>query len=547
MTSTPSKLATALVRDAALEVLRRHGCTTIFANPGSTEIPLLIDLPPDFRFVLALHEASVVGMATGWSLARLEPALVNLHTAAGLGNAVGALATARTNRAPLLVVVGQQDRRHLAFEPFLAGKLHGLAGEYPVWTHQPARPEDVPGALARGWHEAQAGRGPAIVIVPMDDWLAPIAQELELAAPKLVRRSSAVDPAAIAELAELIGKASAPALVAGAGADNPDAWAALATLAEILDCPVWQESFGARAGFPQGNPRFAGHLPAGRTRLRQTLAGHDVVVAVGCPVFRQHNYEPGPLVDAGTLLAVVTEDPGEAHCSPADIAVIAPVGPACRELIAQLGKRPRAASASGAGPQPPPVRASRKPLASQARRLMLPRESLQTLSERLPPDAIVIEETPSSRIEFETCLPALKPFSQLHAANGGLGFAMPAAIGIRMADPTRPVVAVLGDGSALYTIQALWSAAHYDCGALFIVLANGRYAVMDHLAEVLGGGASVPWPTFEEVSLSGIARAFGCAAERIEDHDQLVRILDRIFPDLASRTDPLLLEIMVDS
>src|SRR3954449_7030683 len=161
------------VRDATYEVLRRLELTTIFSNPGSTEVPFLAGLPDDLRFVLALHEGSVVGMAAGHALGRGAPALVLLHSTPGLGNAVAALATARLNRAPLVVVVGQQDRRHLALDPFLAGKLAGLAGEYPVWSDQPARAQDVPGAIVRASHEAATGRGPAIMIVPMDDWLAP--------------------------------------------------------------------------------------------------------------------------------------------------------------------------------------------------------------------------------------------------------------------------------------------------------------------------------------------------------------------------------------
>ena len=161
------------VRDAAFDVLRRLGGTTLFSNPGSTEIPLLTDLPPDLSFTLALHEGSVVGMATGWALARDSPAVVILHTTAGLGNAVGALATARVNRAPLVVLVGQQDRRHLGYEPFLTGmSLDRLAGDYPVWTGQPARAQDVPAMVARAWREAEQHRGPALVVVPMDDWSA---------------------------------------------------------------------------------------------------------------------------------------------------------------------------------------------------------------------------------------------------------------------------------------------------------------------------------------------------------------------------------------
>jgi len=180
-------VTTTTVRDATFDVLRERGLTTLFANPGSTEIQLLSGLPADLRFVLALHESSVVGMATGLALATGEPSLVILHTTAGLGNGVAALATARVNRAPLVVIVGQQDRRHLATQPFLAGKLDGLAGEYPVSVEQPVRAQDVPGAISRAYHAARTHRGPALVIVPMDDWLAPADEGLRPAAPKRLR------------------------------------------------------------------------------------------------------------------------------------------------------------------------------------------------------------------------------------------------------------------------------------------------------------------------------------------------------------------------
>ena len=183
------------VRDAVVDVLRERGLTTLFANPGSTEVPFLSGLPDDLEFVLALHEASVVGIATGWAIARAEPALALLHTTAGLGNAVGALATARVNRAPLVVLVGQQDRRHLAHEPFLTGRLRSLAGEYPVWVDQPVRPQDLPGSISRAYHEAVTGKGPAIVIAPMDDWAAPAGDPANQAAPGSVVRAAAVDPA----------------------------------------------------------------------------------------------------------------------------------------------------------------------------------------------------------------------------------------------------------------------------------------------------------------------------------------------------------------
>jgi benzoylformate decarboxylase len=521
------------VRDATFDVFRRRGLTTIFSNPGSTEVPFLTALPDDLRFVLALHEASVVGLATGWALGRGEPALAVLHTTAGLGNAVGALATARVNRAPLVVLVGQQDRRHLAFEPFLTGRLAGLAGDYPVRVDQPQRPQDVPGALDRAWHEAATGLGPALVIVPMDDWHAPAGEAHEHAAPGRVARAAAADDHAVTELAALLEDAAAPALVVGAGADDAETWAALVELAGRLRCPVWQESFGARAGFPQDHDLFAGHLPADRTRLRETLAPYDLVVAVGAPVFRQYPFDEGPLVEPGTRTAMVSSDPAEVHRSAVELALLAPPAAVCTALARLVPARDSAPSpferpAALAPPQ------SGEPLRAA--------HVLDALAARLPRDAVVVEETPSNRPELHARVPARAPLGFLSAAMGGLGFALPGAIGVRMALPERPVVAIVGDGSSLYSVQALWTAAHYGVGALFVILANGGYAVMDRLAEREGGVP--PWPAFE-VDVEGLARALGCPARRLAEYDELVRALDEVMPSLASRREPLLLEVVV--
>lgn len=522
------------IRDAAFDVLRRLGSTTIFANPGSTEVPLLVDLPEGFRFVLGLHEGAVVGMATGWAVARDSPALVVLHTTAGLGNAVGALATARVNRAPLVVLVGQQDRRHLAFAPFLAGdQLSLLAGDYPVWVDQPVRPQDVPGALLRAHHEAEAGGGPALVIVPMDDWEAPHDDSGGVAAPDRVFRAREAPPEAIAELARLVEEARSPAIVVGAGADDRGTWSVLVALAERLESPVWQEAFGARAGFPQDHRLFAGHLPAGRSALRGALAPHDLVVVVGAPAFRQYAYEPGRFLDESTRVAVVTEHAEEAHRSPADVAVVASPGAVCAALLRQVTARDGAPPAPVERPSAPSPPAAGEPLHAG--------HVLAAIAERLPEDAIVVEETPSSRAELHARAPARKPLGFLSAAMGGLGFAMPAAIGLRMALPERPVVAVVGDGSSLYAIQSLWSAARYGVGALFVVLSNGGYAIMDELAARQGGAG--PWPDLDDIDVCLLARGLACDARRVDRYEDLLEALDSLLPTLAGRGTPLVLDV----
>lgn len=515
------------VRDATLDFLRRRDLTSIFSNPGSTEVPFLSDLPDDLRFVLGLHEGAVVSMASGYALARRRPSFVLLHTTAGFGNAVNAISTARVNRTPLVIVVGQQDRRHIQFEPFLAGKLRGLAGDYPVWFEEPARAQNVVGALERAYHEAETRRGPAVVVVPMGDWLEPAGEPHEVAAPARVLRPATFDEEAVGALADLLERAERPALVAGARMDTEEKWAALVTLAESLGAPVYQEAFSGQAGFPQDHRQWAGLLPFDRPRLRETLAPYDLVLAVGAPVLRQSPYHEGPFA-LRARFAVVTDDPDEAHRSAVDLAVLASPAAVCSALAARVTRPASMQFTRPRWPDPAPGKAG---------------EVLRALGERVPEDVVLVEECPSNQVELTYRIPARRPLGFVSAAMGGLGWGLSAAIGLRMGLPNRPVVAVVGDGSTLFGIHGLWTAAHYRVGVLFVVLKNGGYRIMDQLAA--GAGGAGPWPSFGEVDIAAIARGFGCDARRVEVADAAAA-LHEVVPTLRDRDTPLLLEIDVE-
>ncbi|MCD4534307.1 thiamine pyrophosphate-dependent enzyme [Nocardioides sp. cx-169] len=524
------------VRDQLFETLRHLEMTTIFANPGSTEVALLTDLPDDLDFVLALHENSVVAMAAGHALAADRPSLVLLHTTAGFGNAVGAIATARTNHAPLVILVGQQDRRHIASEPFLAGHLDGLAGDYPVSIRTPACAQAIPGAVQRAYHEAVLGRGPAVVIVPMGDWDEPAEEQARPAAPTVVRRSQAADPVLGAELSARLDAARHPAIVVGPEADSPEAWRAIAALADRLDAPVWQESSASQAGFAHDHPRFRGHLPPLRPGLRKALADHDLVLVVGGPAFRQGTYRPGPFVEPGTDVVVVTQLEDVATYSAADLVVLGDVVAVVADLAERVAPR---ADATAFEPRDLThlVPATDGPLRAE--------HVYAAVAARLPAESTVLEESPSTRSKLLELMPARAPFGFLTIAQGGLGFAIPASTGVKMARPDRPVVAMVGDGASLYGIQALWSAAHYRVGTLYVILNNGGYAVMDRLAADHGG--KPPWPGFGEIDPGLLAQGFGCASIRVESHEQLLAVLDEVVPTLGERREPLLLDVRVES
>ena len=245
-------------------------------------------------------------------------------------------------------------------------------------------------------------------------------------------RAASAGSAAADQVAVYLADARSPALVVGAGTDDAESWKALQALAERLNCPVWQEAFGARAGYPQDHPLFAGHLPSGRSELRKALAQHDVILAIGAPVFRQYPFESGPLVEPGTRIVVVTDDPDEANGGPADLAVVGSPSAVCSALLQRVSLR-----------SPAPDRVSRvvdRPSPPVGDEPMQPAQVFVALADRTSRDTVIVEESPSSRPLLQALLPARQPLGFLSAAMGGLGFGLPAAIGVKMAQPDRPVV-----------------------------------------------------------------------------------------------------------
>src|SRR3954447_26629810 len=302
------------VREAAFDLFRAHGMTTMFGNPGSTELPMLADFPADFRYVLGLQEAVVVGMADGFAQASGRTTVVNLHTAPGVGNAMGAIFNAQANHSPVLVTAGQQTRSQITLQANLTNR-DAIRMPHPLVksSFEPARAQDVPLALGRATHlAAMAPRGPVFVSIPMDDWAEEVEEaEAHHAIERSVTTRSGPHPDAVSHLAERLSSADNPAMVAGPDIDASDAWEEAVALAERQRLPVFATPApgGGRIGFPEGHPHFRGTLPPALGPLGQMLDGHDLVLAVGTSIFPYSPYIPGPLLPDGTELVAVTSDP----------------------------------------------------------------------------------------------------------------------------------------------------------------------------------------------------------------------------------------------
>ncbi|MGH8111534.1 MAG: benzoylformate decarboxylase [Rhodanobacteraceae bacterium] len=495
------------VRRAVTDLLRELGITTIFGNPGTTELGLLQDFPKDFHYVLGLQESVVVGMADGYAQATHNAAVVNLHSAAGVGHAMGNIFTAAKNQTPLIILAGQQSRSMLPFEPFLfSDRATELPRPYVKWSCEPARGEDVPRAIARGYYTAmQPPQGPVFVSVPADDWSCSC-ERLEV---RRVSRAIRPDPELVAEIAKSLNSAASPAFVVGASVDREGAWNDVVALAELHRAKVWVAPMSGRNGFPEDHALFAGFLPAAREPIVRLLTGHDFVLVIGAPAFSYHVEGTGPCVPPGTTLAQLVDDSNQAAWTPVGISVLGSVQLGVRDLIAESTRVDR--------PWPP----AKGPAASvDPCHPMSVDYVLQTLASVRDPGSIIVEEATSARASMHQHLPILRPETFYTMSSGGLGFGLPAAVGIALARPQEKVIALLGDGASMYSIQGLWSAAQLRLPVTFLILKNGRYAVLRELASFYGFGAAeagaLQGTDLPGIDFVGLARSMGCAAVRVD-------------------------------
>jgi benzoylformate decarboxylase len=517
------------VKQATFDLLRGFGIKKVFGNPGSTELPFLADWPDDIDYVLGLQEASVVGMADGYAQATRNAGFVNLHSAAGVGNALGNIFTAHRNQTPLVITAGQQARGILPLQPFLyAERASEFPRPYVKFSVEPARPEDVPAAIARAYYVAmQPPCGPTFVSVPIDDWTCPA----EPIAPRSVSREIGPDPEAMKKLAAALSAARNPAFVVGPAIDRAQAVDLMVQVAEKARAAVWVSPFSARCSFPERHPQFTGFLHASPGQLSEALRDHDVVVVIGAPVFTFHVDGHASIFDGGAALFQITDDPDAAAITPTGTSIIATTMSALTMLRDLLPVTKRATPAGRVLP-PPPQAADPIPVDFL----------LHTLSQAMPEGAALVEEAPSHRPLMHKFLPMRGQDSFYTMASGGLGWSLPAAVGLALGRPERRTVCLIGDGSAMYSIQALWTAAQRAAPLTVVIINNLGYGAMRSFSQVMQV-RNVPGLELPGLDFAGIARGMGCDAQRVTTSSELAPALAR---SLAHRGASLV-EVMVDA
>jgi benzoylformate decarboxylase len=516
--------------EVLIEVLRSEGVTHIFGNPGTTELPMIDALAAvsDIHYVLGLQESTVVGMADGYAQATGQPAFLNVHTAAGLGNAIGNLTNAKSANTPLVVTAGQQDYRHIITDPLLAGDLTGIAMAACKWTHEVRTLGELGTVLRRAFHDAAtAPSGPVFVSLPMNvmDEIGPA----PIPPPSRIERRAV--GGGLAELADLL--AATPigrlAIVVGDEVTASGGTEAVVAVAESLGATVHGSPLLGSFAFPPLHPLWAGALPPHAGALRKMLAEYDRVFLIGGRAFMTYPYAPGsPLPETVELLHLAPDAHDLGRTYSVRLGIAGDPRATLEALLPLLREKVTATSAAE-------VIATRHVLQEKARAAyetaaldrydrvpMPPIVAAHALLRALPPESIVVDEGPATNTHVRAFHQVTRPDRYFFVRGGGLGWGMPAALGVSLGFGREPVLCIVGDGAAMYSPQALWSAAHEQLPVVFAVVNNREYNILKNYMRGMEGynatmgkfiGMDIADPP---VDYCALARAVGVAATLVE-------------------------------
>jgi len=522
------------VREATYELLRTLGLTTVFGNPGSTEQTFLQDFPSDFTYVLGLQEASVVAMADGYAQATGKPTLVNIHTSAGLGNAMGQIMEAWLGKAPLIITAGNQTRDMILREPYLTNLApQQMPQPFIKWSYEPTRSEDIPAAIMRAYITAiQPPAGPVFLSLPFGDLNEEAGKKVSVR--DTVRRVEP-DSDALRKFADILSKSRNPILLIGAGLDRtPGGWDAGIKLAEKLRIPVWATPFSERVSFPENHSQYQGMLPGALKPAGELLKGHDVALVIGAAAFRFYPYIPGEFPPPETRILVISDDPREIEISLEGDGILGDPGVACSRLADAVQRD----TGDISFPEKPSLT---QPVATTP---IMPDFLFSTLAQVKSADAILIDESPSNIGILKDYLLTTLPKSFFACASGGLGFGLPAAAGVALAQlhtgENRRVIATMGEGSFQYSIQSLYTLAQHQLPVTVIVPDNAEYAILKAFAEVTNT-PNVPSLDLPGLDIVSQAKGFGVEAVRVSDPHELKQVLQ----DALTRKGPMVLDVVI--
>jgi benzoylformate decarboxylase len=543
-------------RSAFLALLKDEGITHLFGNPGTTELPIMHALKdhPDLTYVMAMQESLVVAIADGFSRASGKLVACNVHVAPGLGNALGSLFNAKFTGTPMILTAGQQEQGHGLMEPVLYGPLVQMAEPLVKWAVEVTRLEDLPRIVRRAAKIATTPpTGPVFISLPGDI----LNSEAGIELGRSTRVDTRVKPSdeALQALTERMLKARRPVIITGDEIVKSDALQEAAALAETLGAPAYQCSTPYGAHFLSESPCFMGALSRLQKQVREVLSPYDLMIVLGADPLRMSVYsEVDPLPEGLSILQIGLVDWDLAKNYGAEIALKADVKETLRALMPALKAAGGAALETRAKQGLAELASKnwttkRKALIEQIAKAkdkspIDPDFLTLQLVEAMPDNAIMVDEGLTSGRQLLSLRPHRDRYGYHALASGGIGWGVPASVGVSLANPQRPVVCFSGDGSAMYSIQALWTAAHHKLPLSVVICNNGGYRIIKQRLLAFHGDDHYVGMDFADppVDFSGLAKSLGLEAIRISEPSEL----KAKFSDAFRRPGAKLIEVMVD-
>ncbi len=545
-----------------MQSLVAQGVRYIFGNPGTTETTLMDSLTdyPQIQYILALHEGVAVGMADAYALATGQVSVVNLHVAPGLGNGLGMLFNAWEGRSPILITAGQPDSRLRLREPLLSHDLVAMAAPLTKWSIRVERADELPLLLHRAFKIAQEPpSGPVFMALPLD--VMEQESDIKLLPPMPLFTQARADLDAMEKAAQFLLAAKNPVIVCGDGVFRSGAQPELVAVAELVGAPVWNTLLTSAVNFPMAHPQFRGELTDNHARIRQLLNELDVVLLVGGAFFREVFYTPqSPWPEEASVIQMDAAREALARNFSISVGLAANLKIALRELYALISDR--------AGSDFLAAAAERKRALSQLKaeenrrqderlqagwdaRPMTHARVMVELKAALPPNVVVVGELTVGRADLIRTMRFERPGDYYGSRGGGIGQGLPGAIGYKLAQPDRPLLAISGDGSSLYSIQALWTAAHYRLPIVFVILNDRAYSIvklnLDRYRNYFGRQQRQGYPfldlTDPDIDYVWLAQGLGVSARRITEPDQLGPAIQAAFDS----GEPCLIEVPIAS
>ncbi len=545
---------------AFLEMLRAEGVDHIFGNPGTSESAIMALLPeyPDIQYMLSTQEGVAMGMADGFALVSGRPAVVNLHIETGLANGISLLHHAMDGGVPLVLTAGNKDIRKLAEG---RSDLAEMVRQFTKWSVEVTHPEQVPGVMRRAFQEAKnAPTGPVFVGFAANALDGSAEMENTPSAPAALPPMP--NPKAVEEAARLLASATRPVMIVGDRVAQAGGMKAAAVLAERLGAGVYATSI-ARANFPSGHPQFLGRINPTLSAGRQLLADADVILAVGANVFSGFFYLSGSSLGTSTRLIHLDSALREiGKTEPADVAIVGDPK-AGMEMLEEAVKglveitqadRIQAQNAAYAALKEDAWERRQQQLGELwERRPMAPERMMHEIAAALPSETILVDDSLSSKDALHGAMQFNEPGSIYGERIGAIGWGMGAGLGVKLAERERPVVAVVGDGSAMMTVQALWTAANHNIPVIYLVCNNRSYRILKlnmniHRREILGQEMGEDFEGYVgmdfalPLNIAGIAEAIGVYGRTISDPREIGPEIERAL----GSGKPAVLDVVID-